>query len=105
MQVDTGAQGGRPDVGLLRRGQVVEPAPELGVARVDGQQLTGLGVLDHDDVGGGQFQLTRIGQAERHQLVALAEEGEGPLPARVADEVGDDHDHRTPADDAVTRTR
>ena len=105
MEVDAGPPGRRLDVGLLGRGQLVEPAPELGIARVDGQQLAGLGVLDHEDAGVGQLQLAWVRQPQRHQLVALAEEGERPLPARVADEVGDEHDHRTPADDAATRTR
>ena len=80
-----------------------QAAAELGVARVDEQLLAGLGVLDDQQPGVGQLVLPTVDQPDGDHLVPVGQPQQRPLPARLADEVGDDHDQRPAAEDAGGR--
>ena len=104
VEVDAGPPGRRSQLGLALLGHLVEAPAELGVAGVDRQQLAGLGVLDHDHAGVGQLELALVDEVDGHQLVALAEQRQRPLPARLADEVRHEH-HQRPARRMVLERR
>ena len=84
VDVDPGAEGRRAQLGLALLAGSAEPMPELGVARVDGELLAGLGVLDDDHAGVGKLVLARVEEPDRDDLVALGQLQQRPLPARVA---------------------
>jgi hypothetical protein len=83
---------------LLRR--VHEALAKTPVVRVDEELLAGLGILEHEEPQVGQFVLQRIVQPHRDHLVAPRELREGPVPARIAEEVGDQEKER-PAVDVI----
>ena len=83
VQVDAGPLDGVLQLALAPPGRSLEAQAELGIARVDRQELARLGVLHDDQPGIGQLELAGIRQADGHQLVALAEQRQGaPSPAR-----------------------
>ena len=69
-----------------------EPGAQQRVAGVDDELLPGLGVLDDDQAGVGQFVVGGVDDAQGDDLVARHQAQQRPLPVAVADEVGDDHD-------------
>ena len=72
---------------------------EAGVVGVDEDDLAGLGVLDVDHPGGGQLELAPVDHLDRHDVVAAGELAEQALPARLGEEVRDDHDERAAPQD------
>ena len=60
-----------------------KPVPELVVARVDDELLTGLGVLDDDQPCVGKLVLARVEEPDRDDLVPLAQSQQRLLPARA----------------------
>ena len=71
-----------------------EPAPEGTIGGIDDELLAGLGILDEQRPDVGQSASRGSREPDREDLVAAAEELELALPARLADEVGDDEDER-----------
>ena len=101
-QMSTPARSGeRAQLRLAVLAGLAQAAAELGVARVDDELLSGLGVLDDDHAGVGKLVLARIEQPDRDDLVALGQPEQRPLPAGRGDEVGDEDDERPPPDRAV----
>ncbi len=96
--VDTGeqVQPGRREIRDQGRLPLVgggpQPLLETGVVGVDEDHFTGLGVLDVDHPGGRQVELAPVHHLDGHHVVAAGELAEQALPARLAEEVGDDHD-------------
>ena len=67
------------------------------VVGVDEELLAGLGVLHRHQAEVGQVHLERIEQAHGGDFVALRELAERFVPARRADEIGDDEDQSSGA--------
>ena len=80
--------------GLALLGGLLEALAELLVVRVHVQLLAGLGIFHDDRADVGQLDLARVPQADGQHLVAPVEQAQRPLPARRADEIGDDEDQR-----------
>ncbi|MNS88401.1 hypothetical protein D3C72_1223720 [compost metagenome] len=64
--------------------------------RVDEHLLGGFGILQHDQAQVGQGHLQGIDQPHGDDFMTPGQHGERRLPARGADEVGDDEHHRAP---------
>jgi hypothetical protein len=94
VELDAGPTGRRPQFGLALGHQLLEALAEQRVAGVDREQLTRLDVLDDDEPGVGELELTPVHQADGDELMALGEHRQRPLPAGLADEVGDQDDER-----------
>ena len=73
MQIDARPKGGGPQGdGLLRNCRCI-PGAEPRVARVDGQLLPRLEILEHDHAGLGQLELVRVDDPQRKDFVASPE--------------------------------
>ena len=79
---------------------LAQATAELGVARVDRELLSGLGVLDHDHAGVGKLVLARVEEADRDDLVTLGQLQQRTLPSGRGDEVGEEDDERASPDRA-----
>ena len=97
MEVDSGSGHGVADGPVLVFGGGQQSPAELGIARIDDELLAGLGVLYDQEPGVGQLVLARIDQTDGDDLVAFGEAHQRPIPPRLADEVGDQHDERPAA--------
>ena len=102
-EVDPGSDaGGGNSLFSLRRG-FGESLSELGICGVDGHLFAGLGVLYDDEAGVWEFDFLRVDDAYGDDLVACRQTSKRNIPARVAEEVGDDKDKAPATHDTGTR--
>ena len=85
---------------LLRFGGGGEAGAEIPVMGVDEQLLAILRVLEGEKPQVGKPHLQGIGEAHRDHVMAAGKLAQRLLPARRADEIGNDEDQRTAADHA-----
>ncbi len=87
-----------PQRRLAHRRGFPEPPPKPLVVGVDVELLAGLGVLHQQGADVGQLDLAPIEQPHGEDFVALGQQAERPLPARRADEIGEDEHERAALD-------
>ena len=92
VDVDTGVEGQRAQLGLAVLTGLPQATTELGIARVHDELLTCLRILDHDHACIGKLVLSRVEEADRDDLVPLRQLQERPLPPGSGDEVRDEDD-------------